>query len=414
MKGNITSSGLGDILANASRRRLLFHYIKAALVVPALKVGGARSSENPVSDCRLSTPPNDIAGIMGDGRADDTHALQKLVRNALKDGRCVDLGDTGTYLTSGISLNDPDIPDPTATSGQREIVSRFRGYGGQYSGPAFKALAKASGRYVLRGLNGIGINVGGFRVDGSRIANGVNLAFLGNASTNSAPSNGSHISDIWIQDFLDVGINLDQCHDSNIYGIYTRDGYGHDPVACYFRGGGGFLAMHDCTFYGGRVVMACQNGALENIVLQSLELTYGSYNHVDIRSCHFIATSDLWGAINSTATGNATRAINVQSCCFVADLKKGYIRGRFWQGGKFTNCQFSANVLTSSIISAGGRNQLPVFIFENCSFDGASHVNDLKFDENAIHIYINCRLKRGDKFTGASKATSLYPYIPVV
>lgn len=303
-------------------------------------------------------------------------------------------------------LNDYTIGQAVGGSGQREHVMSFTGRGGKYQCPVFMATDDATSTdYVIRGNNSVGVVVGGFRVNGKSISRGIDLSFIGNAAGGVAPSNGNEISNLWVENFVALGANFDQCNDTDIHGIFTREsGTTTTSIAVSLQGGGGFMSMRDSVIYGGRLRMSCQNGTLTNIVMSGLELTGSSYNLVSLTGCHFIAMETY--AIKSTAIGNATRAIELHSCYFPTSLgTNGYIQGKFWRGGTFDNCQFASGVITQNILPAGGTGAKPVFTFRNCHFS-----TEPTYDSaNAVHVFINCTGPTGAIFNYSDAPVYLPP-----
>lgn len=327
------------------------------------------------------------SGAKWDSTADDTAAINLLTKAAITKGKAIDLGDGLTTRVKNAYLNDYTLGTAVAGQGQREHVSSFTGKGGRFSSPVFKATVDAtSDDYVLRGNNSAGVVLGGFRINGNNTSRGADFSFIGNASDGVAPSNGNELYNVWCEDFVGVGLNLDQFHDSDIHGIFTRgSGTTTSTVAVSLQGEGGFLKIRDSVLYGGRLRMSCQNGTITDVVLSGLELTGGSYNLIGIRGAHFIAMTSY--AIKSNAVGNGTRFICVEDSYFPTGIgSDGYIQGRFWRGGYFLNCQFTSGVITQNIEAASGLGQRPVFVFEGCHFNTTP-----VFDEiNATVVCINC------------------------
>lgn len=329
-----------------------------------------------------------------DGTTDDTAALNELTKSAISGSKAVDLGTGGwTSRVLNASLNDYTLGQAVSGDFQREHVRSFVGRGGKYLSPAFKATDSAtSSDYVLIGNNSVGVRLGNFRVHGNNKSKGANFAFIGNAGDGVAPSNGNEIFNIWCENFVGLGLNLDQCHDSDIHGIFTRNGGpSSTTVAVSLQGAGGFLSLRDSVIYGGRLRMACQNGLLTNVVISGLELSGAGYNIVGMKGVHFIGLDTY--AIYSSATGNATFAIEVEDAYFPTSLTTGYIQGRFWRGGKFKNCRFTSGIITQNIIAAAGTGQKPRFVFENCKFATTPSYDST----NAEHVFINCENPDGSK-----------------
>ena len=358
-----------------------------------------RSGELPSSDSDSGAWRNDHI-LLKDaytptGLGDNTAAFNLMTKSAIDSFKAIDVGTVGTSRLKNAYLNDYTIGQAVSGSEQREHVMSFTGRGGKYQCPAFMATDDATSTdYVIRGNNSIGVRVGGFRVNGKGLSRGIDLSFIGNAAGGVAPSNGNEIYNLWVENFVTIGANFDQCNDTDIHGIFTREsGTTTTSIAVSLQGGGGFMSMRDSVIYGGRLRMACQNGTLTNIVMSGLELSGSSYNLVSMTGCHFIGMETY--AIKSTAIGNATRAIELHSCYFPTGLgANGYIQGKFWRGGTFDNCQFTSGVITQSILPAGGIGAKPVFTFRNCHF-GAPLTYD---SANAVHVFINCTNADGSIF----------------
>lgn len=335
------------------------------------------------------------SGAKWDGTTDDTADINLLTKSAIAAGKAIDLGDGLITRVRNAYLNDYTLGTAVAGQGQREHVRAFVGNGGKFSAPTFKAAAGAtSSDYVLRGNNSAGVVIGGFRINGNNASMGADFSYIGNASDGVAPSNGNELFNVWCEDFVNIGLNLDQFHDSDIHGIFTRgSGTTTTAVAVSLQGEGGFMKIRDSVLYGGRLRMSCQNGTITDVVLSGLELTGGSYNIIGIRGAHFIAMNTY--AIKSNAVGNGTRFICVEDSYFPTGIgTDGYIQGRFWRGGYFLNCQFTSGVITQNIEAASGLGQRPVFVFEGCHFQSAP-----VFDEvNGIVVCINCTGPTGTIF----------------
>ena len=339
------------------------------------------------------------------GLGDNTADFNLMTKKAIGSFKAIDAGTMGVSRLKNAYLNDYTKGQAVAGNEQREHVMSFTGRGGKYLCPVFMATDDAtSSDYVIRGNNSIGVVVGGFRVNGKGRSRGIDLSFIG-AAGGVAPSNGNEISNIWVENFVDLGANFDQCNDTDIHGIFTREsGTTTTSIAVSLQGSGGFVSMRDSVIYGGRLRMSCQNGTLTNIVMSGLELSGPALNIVSMTGCHFIAMETY--AINSTTISNATRAIELHSCHFPTGLgTNGYIQGKFWRGGTFDNCQFASGVITQNISPAAGAGAKPVFTFRNCHFSTTPTYDSA----NAVHVFINCTGPTGSIFNYSDAPTYLPP-----
>jgi len=342
----------------------------------------------------ISVTPGEF-GAIGDGVTDDTLFLNKMNYYAVHNSKTVDVTKQKTYITTGITLNDYTLAAAVSGDYQREHVPAFIGTSGKYSSAKFLASASTTG-YVITGNNSAGVRVGGFKINGNGVAMGANLSWIGTASGGVAPSNGNEIFNIWCENFVGTGLSFNQCHDTDIHGIFTTGSGTSSTTAVSLVGGGGYMTIRDSVIYGGKLVMSCQNGEVRNTILNQVELTGSSFNVIGFRGCHFIG-GDTY-AVMSSATGNATYSLTFEDCYFPSNMTAGFIQGRFWRGATFKNCRFemggtgATGVLTSNIAAAAGTGQKPRFVFENCMFYCSSMTYDTT---NADYKFVNCSYAAG-------------------
>lgn len=325
---------------------------------------------------------------VGDGIADDTNAAQsihKQNKNVQYKGKI--------FKVTNLTLGDPDtIIPPTNQQGSGNSVIIGDG-GGLSNGTTF--IAKEEVDTLVKRNNLSGVRFEGLTLKCESLARvGLDLSWIGTAVTGSAPASLNKLEKIWVEKALDLGINLDQFHDSVIDGITVRmSGKNPDPIALSLQGPGGYWGISNFQLYGGRTRLSCQNANIsKGVITKGVELTGSSYNHIAFTAVHFI---DLFTyAIWSNTSGNGTRALSFDSCYFASSLDSGYIQGRFWSGATFRNCHFKSSKLTENIIAAAGSGVPPVFRFENCSFE--SPIED---PINCIFEFVDCRKSDGSRFS---------------
>ena len=332
----------------------------------------------------------DKYGAVGDGVANDTEPLQTIFNtnsNVLLKGK--------KYKVKKLTLGDiatEEYRNPTTNQGVGTNV--LIGDGGGY-GTGTQIIANEVVDTLVKRNNLSGVRIEGLTLRCENLAKvGLDLSWIGPSINNAAPANLNILEKIWVEKAVDIGINLDQFHDSTIDSINVRMGTGGtDPIALSIQGGGGWVGVSNARLFGGRTRISCENGVIrDSIITKGIELTGGSYNHLNIDSCHFINLSDY--AVWSNTVGNATRALSFDSCYFNALEGKGYIQGRFWSGATFRNCHFKSGKLTQNITTGAGAGVPPVFKFENCSFE-----SEIEPPVGCIYEFVDCRNSIGRRFS---------------
>lgn len=324
------------------------------------------------SKVRESVTPADFGDIT---LANAAAVVQASLDSCVATARALTL-PAGAITTGPLSFNGTGHATPAdsqwagvlSVHGEGRRASVFLGAVGAY-GPS---------DYVITAQNLSGVQYSNFGINGNGNAlNGMNLSWVGgsNGVPGTAPSNQNVFENLFIDGCSAIGFMLDQAHDSKISGLWVR-GVASNGIGFSFQGAGGQLAASDVWVSTGLSLIACQNAALVNCgFFGGVKLTGSGYNHIDFTGVHLYPDPATGAIINSTATGNATRGCHFSACYFNACAYA--LRGRFHEGATFTACKFQAWTAfadPANFSTAGGSGNLPVFIFQNCSFEGATPV----------------------------------------
>lgn len=312
------------------------------------------------------------------GTTESTSAIQAAIDSAIAADVAV-LAPAGTYLVGKIDLNgtghatpaDDQYTAPLAFFGEGRRATIFKAKSGEFS----------AGEYVLTCNNASGIHIGNFGVDGDSIADsGIDLSWTGGSGGNPAvaPSNQNVIENVFVEGCTANSINLDQCHDSRIDGLWVRDATAGN-TAVSINGGGGQLVMSNSWVSSGVIDISCQNFSATNCgFFGGIKLSGSGYNKMAFTGCHIYADTSTGYLINSTAGlgTNATRGVSWVGCYFNSGGTH-VIAGKFWQGMDFKSCQFNgySSAFFATITPQAGAGSPPLFTFEHCSFESTTPAN---------------------------------------
>lgn len=317
-------------------------------------------------------------GAIGDGVALDTTAVQAAIDFCISAGKALYV-PAGVYSVGPLNLNGTG----NATPANNQWTGLYSMFGDGRLLSVFKARpgAYGSNQYVITARNIAGVTYRDFGVNGDGVTTkGIDFAWVGGSSGNPtlSPSNPNIFQNIFVEGCSGTSLNLDQCHDTKISGLWCR-GVTPGNYAVYMNGQGGKLAASDCYISNGLVQISCQSAGFHNCgFFGGVELTGASYNVISFDGCHLYPNSATGITINSTATigSYATRGI-VWTGCYLdtgATPASYVVAGKYWNGMTFIGCKFqpvSAAYLSPSITPNAGPGSLPLFKFEFCDFDSA-------------------------------------------
>lgn len=322
---------------------------------------------------RRPLTPEDFGAAFNNLSVDSTAGVQACIDSAITQGRPIEL--LGLYSVGPINLNGTGHATPA--DNQWTCVSSVRG-AGRFGACGFVARAGlyGSNQFVVTANNFSGVTFQNWGVDGNGVTNqGANLSWIGGSggSPSAAPSNQNVIENIFVSGTnMVVGINLDNNHDSNIGGIWSRNASTTGIGISMQNGDGGTMTIRD-SWTTGLFNISCQEGAATNFgFFNGVKLVGAGFNHLAFTGGQISPNVTTGACVDSATTGNATRGCVFDAIYF--DNMTYCLRGRWHEGASFNGCHFgtwTSLVDAGNFVPAGGAGNIPLFIFQNCSFLGA-------------------------------------------
>lgn len=344
---------------------------------------------------RRPLTPEDFGAAFNNLSVDSTAAVQACIDASIVLARPMEL--LGQYSVGPLDFNGTGHATPP--NSEYVCINSVRGVG-RFGTCGFVARAGlyGSNQYVVTARNFSGKTFHNFSVSGNSgvTKNAIDFAWIGGSGGNPAiaPASNNTIRDI----YADGTVNLDQCHDSVVDGIWVRNVLSTD-VAFSMQGAGGQITASRIYVASGLTQLSCQNGGISDSgFFGGLLLTGSGYNHFVFDDVHFYQDPANGACINSTATGNATRGCVFNGCYF--NPCTFAVRGRWHEGATFNGTKFQAWTAfadPANLVPASGAGNRPTFAFKVSSFEGTLPVSVTSLYKVDIE---SCRDNAGNVVTG--------------
>lgn len=298
-------------------------------------------------------------GAVGDGQTDDTAALQATM-TASADAQIPVYVPPGVYMTSNLSLGDPNNASHLSSSGQAPGIPGLWGAGGQAWTSVFRALPGTTG-YLLTRENQAGIQLRDFTIDGANTAGGC-LDLSWRIVNGEAPATEDTINDLRCVNFTGdgaYGLWLDNLNDSEFNNISVVGPAG--AIGVHADAEGGWIAFSQLRSYYSAVWVSAQNASFVNcLFLGGIVIGGLSADIVSITGAQIWANQDSGVAVNSTANVGAT--LSCVDCWVLPESGMG-LAGNFSEAGAtFLDSFLGPGAIFGPIIPVGGSAPPPIYL----------------------------------------------------
>jgi hypothetical protein len=298
-------------------------------------------------------------GAVGDGQTDDTAALQATM-TASADAQIPVYVPPGVYMTSNISLGDPNNASQLSSSGQAPGIPGLWGAGGQAWTSVFRALPGTTG-YLLTRENQAGIQLRDFTIDSANTADGC-LDLSWKIVNGEAPATEDTINDLRCVNFTGngaYGLWLDNLNDSEFNNISVVGPAG--AIGVHADAEGGWIAFAQLRSYYSAVWVSAQNASFVNcLFLGGIVIGGFSADIVSIVGAQIWANQDSGVAVNSTANVGAT--LSCVDCWVLPESGMG-LAGNFSEAGvTFLDSFLGPGTIFGPIVPVGGSSPPPVYV----------------------------------------------------
>lgn len=326
----------------------------------------------------LALTPIDFSGLRfisepEASRPDATQAFQDLFATQYTTVKGLRMPG-GFYSVGALYMGDPATEGIYSGSGTQQLVSQFSGDGRAVS-IFFARPAASIYPSLLRANNGAGLGYKDFAAFGQgNVATVMDFSFDMSHAVGPAPSNQCEYRNLYATGGVVVGINADNCYDSVFDNIRTND----SPIGLSMVSGGGSVSLTHSTI-SGLFRIASQNALIsKSYFYDGVDVNGAATNYLSFHGCQIfpikasvsIPSYKAGVAIDCTDAGTYGASLVLESCYLFSAVGNFCIKGKFSNGIRANNCEFTYGLTLFGPITPGNGAALPLMHFSGCTFNG--------------------------------------------